>query len=57
MRLHDGIHVQARSGSLLKKEDFGLFASVVTILLSAITLGISIQNNKYKLSAMEQKYF
>jgi polysaccharide export outer membrane protein len=44
MRPNDVIYVQARSGSLLK-EDFGLFASVVTILLSAITLGISIQNN------------
>lgn len=45
MRPNDVIYVQARSGSLFK-EDFGLLASVVTILVSAVTLGFSIQNNK-----------
>jgi polysaccharide export outer membrane protein len=45
MRPNDVIYVQARSGSLFK-EDFGLVASVVTILISAVTLGFSIQNSK-----------
>jgi polysaccharide export outer membrane protein len=44
MRPNDVIYVQARSGSLFK-EDFGLVASVVGILLSALTLGFTIQNN------------
>lgn len=44
MRPNDVIYVQARSGSLFK-EEFGLFASVFTILLSAVTLGITIQNS------------
>jgi polysaccharide export outer membrane protein len=44
MRPNDVIYVQARSGSLFK-EEFGLFASVFTILLSAITLGFTIQNS------------
>jgi polysaccharide export outer membrane protein len=43
MRPNDVIYVQARAGSLFK-EEFGLFASVFTILLSAVTLGITIQN-------------
>jgi hypothetical protein len=29
----------------LFKEEFGLFASIFTILLSAVTLGITIQNS------------
>ena len=45
MRPNDVIYIQARSGSLFK-EDFGLVASVVTILISAVTLGFSIQNSK-----------
>jgi polysaccharide export outer membrane protein len=45
MRPNDVIYVQARSGSLFK-EDFGLAASIVTILISAVTLGFSIQNTK-----------
>ncbi|HUP14261.1 MAG TPA: polysaccharide biosynthesis/export family protein [Niastella sp.] len=45
MRPNDVIYVQARSGSLFK-EDFGIAASIVTVLISAITLGFSIQNNK-----------
>ncbi|MCS3801370.1 polysaccharide biosynthesis/export family protein [Niastella sp. OAS944] len=45
MRPNDVLYVQARSGSLFK-EDFGLATSIVTILISAITLGFSIQNNK-----------
>ena len=44
MRPNDVIYVQARSGSLFK-EDFGLAASIVTVLISAITLGFSINNN------------
>ena len=44
MRPNDVIYVQARAGSLFK-EEFGLFASVFTILLSAVTLGITIQNS------------
>jgi len=44
MRPNDVIYVQARSGSLFK-EEFGLFASVFTILLSAVTLGITINNS------------
>jgi polysaccharide export outer membrane protein len=44
MRPNDVIYVQARSGSLFK-EDFGLFASVFTILISAVTLGFTIQNS------------
>jgi polysaccharide export outer membrane protein len=43
MRPNDVIYVQARSGSLLK-EEFGVFASVFTILISAVTLGFTIQN-------------
>lgn len=45
MRPNDVIYVQARSGSLFK-EDFGLFASVFTVLISAVTLGITINNAK-----------
>jgi polysaccharide biosynthesis/export protein len=45
MRPNDVIYVQARSGSLFK-EDFGIAASVITVLLSAVTLGFSIQNSK-----------
>jgi polysaccharide export outer membrane protein len=44
MRPNDVIYVQARSGSLFK-EEFGLFASVFTILISAVTLGFTIQNS------------
>jgi polysaccharide biosynthesis/export protein len=44
MRPNDVIYVQARSGSLFK-EEFGLFASVFTVLISAITLGITINNS------------
>jgi polysaccharide biosynthesis/export protein len=44
MRPNDVIYVQARSGSLFK-EDFGLAASIVTVLISAITLGFTINNN------------
>jgi polysaccharide export outer membrane protein len=44
MRPNDVIYVQARSGSLFK-EEFGLFASIFTVLLSAVTLGITIQNS------------
>jgi polysaccharide biosynthesis/export protein len=43
MRPNDVIYVQARSGSLFK-EDFGLFASIFTVLLSAVTLGVTINN-------------
>jgi polysaccharide biosynthesis/export protein len=45
MRPNDVIYVQARSGSLFK-EDFGIAASIITVLLSAVTLGFSIQNSK-----------
>jgi polysaccharide biosynthesis/export protein len=44
MRPNDVIYIQARSGSLFK-EDFGLVASVVSILISAVTLGFTIKNN------------
>lgn len=44
MRPNDVIYIQARSGSLFK-EEFGLFASIFTVLLSAVTLGITIQNS------------
>lgn len=44
MRPNDVIYVQARKGSLFKEES-GLFASMFTILISAITLGITIQNS------------
>lgn len=43
MRPNDVIYVQARANSLFK-EDFGVFASIVTIVLSAITL-VTVQNN------------
>lgn len=45
MRPNDVIYVEARSGSLFK-EDFGIAASIVTVIISAITLGFSIQNNR-----------
>lgn len=44
MRPNDVIYVQARPGSLFKEES-GLFASMFTILLSAVTLGITIHNS------------
>lgn len=44
MRPNDVIYVQARAGSLFK-EEFGLFASIFTVLLSAVTLGFTIQNS------------
>jgi polysaccharide export outer membrane protein len=44
MRPNDVIYVQARSGSIFK-EEFGLFASLFTVLLSAVTLGITIQKS------------
>ncbi|THU34082.1 hypothetical protein FAM09_23970 [Niastella caeni] len=44
MRPNDVIYVQARSGSVFK-EDFGIFASIVTILISAVTLGFTVQNS------------
>jgi polysaccharide export outer membrane protein len=44
MRPNDVIYVQARPGSLFK-EEVGLFASIFTILISAVTLGITIQNS------------
>jgi polysaccharide export outer membrane protein len=44
MRPNDVIYVQARSGSLFKEES-GLFASMFTILISAVTLGFTIRNS------------
>ncbi|WP_207512455.1 polysaccharide biosynthesis/export family protein [Longitalea luteola] len=43
MRPNDVIYVQARSNSIFK-EDFTVFASIVTIVLSALTL-VTIRNN------------
>jgi polysaccharide export outer membrane protein len=43
MRPNDVLYVQARPGSLFKEES-GLFASLFTILLSSITLGLTIHN-------------
>jgi len=45
MRPNDVLYVQARSGSVFKEES-ALFASMFTILISAVTLGITIQNSK-----------
>lgn len=44
MRPNDVIYVQARSGSIFK-EDFGLVASLFTIVISVVTLGFTIHNN------------
>lgn len=44
MRPNDVIYVEARKGSLFKEES-GLFASMFTILISAVTLGITIHNS------------
>jgi polysaccharide biosynthesis/export protein len=44
MRPNDVIYVQARKGVLVKEES-ALIASLVTILISAITLGFTINNN------------
>jgi polysaccharide biosynthesis/export protein len=43
MRPNDVIYVQARSGSIFK-EDFGLVASLFTIVISVVTLGFTINN-------------
>ena len=44
MRPNDVIYVQARSGSVFK-EDSGLAASLITILISVVTLGFTINNS------------
>jgi len=43
MRPNDVIYVQTRSGSVFK-EDFGLVASLFTIVISVVTLGFTINN-------------
>lgn len=41
MKPNDVLYVQTRKGSIFK-EDFGLFASIVTLVVSIVTLGITI---------------
>ncbi|MDF2189647.1 polysaccharide biosynthesis/export family protein [Paraflavitalea sp. CAU 1676] len=43
MRPNDVLYVQTRKGSIFK-EDFGLFASIVTLVVSIVTLGLTISN-------------
>lgn len=41
MKPNDVLYVQTRKGSIFK-EDFGLFASIVTLVVSVVTLGLTI---------------
>ncbi|WP_276482087.1 polysaccharide biosynthesis/export family protein [Paraflavitalea pollutisoli] len=41
MKPNDVLYVQTRKGAIFK-EDFGLFASIVTLVVSIVTLGITI---------------
>ncbi|WP_315817051.1 hypothetical protein [Paraflavitalea speifideaquila] len=41
MKPNDVLYVQTRRGSIFK-EDFGLVASIVTLVVSIVTLGITL---------------